>query len=277
LAEWITSPENVLLDRVMVNRIWGRLFGRGIVESVDNFGELGIAPTHPELLDYLAARFRSSNGSIKRMVREVVLSRAYQLGSQASPTLAKADPKNSLFGRRDIRRMTAEEIRDTLLFLPGKLDLTIGTATSSRFGEDLDKPMSFAKERLRTVYLPVARNNQVAELEVFDAANPDLVTGARATTTVPTQALYLLNSEFMIGQARAIVVRPDLRTGNTNDRIAALYTVILNRAANAAELARARRFVDDLQGEAKSTQATDAALGELAHVLLASTEFLYLD
>ena len=266
-AEWLAGPNNALLDRVMTNRVWSWLFGRGIVASVDNFGTLGAGPSHPELLEYLASRFRTSNGSIKRLVREIVMSRAYQLGARAPESVAAADTENALFGRRNIRRLAAEEIRDSLLQLSGKLDQKTGAATSSRFGQDLDKPMSFEKDRLRTVYLPVARNNTVAEFSTFDAANPDLVTGKRSSTTVPAQALYLMNSGFILEQAKAIAQSIESKGGDTGVRIAGLYSTVLNRRPTDAEAKRAASFVDSIPN----------GLTEFAHVLLASTEFLFVD
>jgi hypothetical protein len=182
LADWMASDSNALLDRVIVNRIWGHLFGRGIVASVDNFGRLGTPPTHAELLDYLASSFRSRNGSVKSLIRELVLSRAYQLSSDPGSKLAEADPENKWFGRQNRRRLTAEEIRDGILFFSGQLDRQPGLATATSHGIDLDKPFSFAEERKRTVYLPVARNNLAAELSVFDAANP---ISSRATVLRP--------------------------------------------------------------------------------------------
>jgi len=266
-AEWLAGPDNALLDRVMANRIWNWLFGRGIVASVDNFGTLGTGPSHPQLLDYLASRFRHSNGSIKSLVREIVLSRAYQLSAKAPNALSAADAENALFGRRGIRRLAAEEIRDSLLRLSGKLATQVGAATSSGFGQDLDKPMSFAKDRLRTVYLPVARNNTVAELATFDAANPDLVTGRRASTTVPAQALYLMNSGFMKEQAKAIAGKVDGQGGDADANVDLLYSLVLNRKPTEAEAKRAAAFVASIPN----------GLTEFTHVLLASTEFLFLD
>ncbi|MGY8674833.1 MAG: DUF1553 domain-containing protein, partial [Verrucomicrobiia bacterium] len=274
LADWMTGQGGALLDRVMVNRIWHYLFARGIVKSVDNFGVLGNAPSHPELLDFLAAQFRKNGGSVKSLVRQIVLSRAYQQSANATRATEDADPENALFSRQNRRRLTAEEIRDSALFLSGRLDSRPGTSTSARYGVDLDKPMTFTKETLRTVYLPIARNNLVAELELFDAANPDLVSGARATTTVPTQALYLLNNDFFVTQAKGIGERSFLEE-NVEQRIANLYGRILNRVPDYIEQQRARDFLADLQKD--SGLSPEAAFGHLAHLLLVSTEFLFLD
>ncbi|MGB0582576.1 MAG: DUF1553 domain-containing protein, partial [Limisphaerales bacterium] len=270
-AEWIINPNNALLDRVIVNRAWHHLFGRGIVASVDNFGALGTKPTHPELLDWLAGQFRDSDGSIKQLIRQIVRSRTYRLASSATAKLEQADPANSLFGHQNRRRLTAEEIRDSAIFLAGRLDNRPGTNTSLKYGVDLDKPMSFAKDTLRTVYLPIARNNPVAELALFDAANPDLVSGARAATTVPTQALYLLNNSFFLTQAKEIgkaaAANPDL-----DAQIFHLYQKILNRPAGYLEIKRAREFLNSF-----ADTNPEEALSHFAHLLLVSTEFLFLN
>ena len=295
LAEWMVSDSNALLDRVIVNRIWHHLFGRGIVPTVDNFGRLGVPPTHPELLDYLASSFHQSGGSMKSLIRELVLSRVYQLDCQAGVELARADPQNEFFGRHNRKRLTAEEIRDSILFLSGQLDPEPGFATASPQGVDLDKPFSFAEERKRTIYLPVARNNLATELAVFDAANPDLVSGSRDQTTVPTQALYLLNSDFVYGQAMAlgklaVDEGAGLRTGpspqtqtqddqidNPSDAVHWLYQTLLGRAPDSVESQRALKLIADLSDGSRDRQEAELACGHLAHVLLVSTEFLYLD
>ncbi len=277
LAEWITRRDNALLDRVMVNRVWHHLFDRGIVASVDNFGRLGAEPTHPELLDHLAARFREDGGSVKKLVRAIVLSRAYRLSSTATSGLAEADPENNLFGHQNRRRLTAEEIRDSYLFLSGRLDRGPGAATATPLGIDLDNPASFDKQPLRTVYLPVARNNLAAELEIFDAANPDLVSGARARTTVPTQALYLLNSEFVQSQADIIGKEAISRSDRPGNEVDWLYSTLLGRRPDPVERERALGLIASLSGGSEAKADLEIATGHLAHILLASAEFLYLD
>lgn len=270
LADWMISADNALLDRVMVNRIWHHLFGRGIVASVDNFGKLGTSPTHPDLLNSLASDFRASGGSIKQLIRRLALSRAYRLSADSTPELTEADPTNQLFGYQQRRRLSAEEVRDSVLHLAGKLDSTPGTNTAAEYGGvDLDKAMSFEQDRRRTVYLPIARNNLVAELEVFDAANPDLVSGRRATTTVPTQALYLLNSDFFLQQSAQIGKFAHTAAANKATQVVWLYQRILNRPATPEELSMAIDFI----GESRAPEP----LGHLAHLLLISTEFLFLD
>ena len=267
LAHWMTSEENALLDRVIVNRLWAQLFGRGIVGTVDNFGVQGEKPTHPALLDHLAVKFRASGGSFKTLIREMVLSRTYQLAAEAKSPRTIADPENRLFGRRSYRRLTAEDIRDSLLFLTGELKLEQAAATALTYGEDLDKPMKFDQEQRRSIYLPVARNNLAPELEIFDAANPEMVSGDRPLTTVPTQALYLLNSEFLQKQAATLAQQAYAKP----EPVVWLHEIILGHAQNAAAAKRATAFVNE------SGEDREKALAALAHVLLASTEFLFLD
>jgi hypothetical protein len=267
LAHWMVSEENALLDRVIVNRLWAKLFGRGIVSTVDNFGVQGEKPTHPALLDYLAVRFRASGGSIKTLLREMVLSRTYQLAAEGRSPRVTADPENRLFARHSYRRLTAEEIRDSLLFLTGELKVEQAAATALTYGEDLDAPMKLEKLTHRSVYLPVARNNLAPELEIFDVANPEMTSGDRPLTTVPTQALYLLNSAFLQKQAATLAQQASAQP----DPVAWLHQFILGRAPNTAAAKRANDFIDQAGGE------RGKALADLAHVLLASTEFLFLE
>ncbi|MDF1740854.1 MAG: DUF1549 domain-containing protein [Verrucomicrobiales bacterium] len=277
LADWIVIDNNALLDRVIVNRLWHHLFGRGIVATVDNFGRLGSGATHPDLLEHLASSFRESGGSMKGLIRRLVLSEAYQLSSSTTDEMMVADPANEHFARQNRRRLSAEEIRDSILFVSGELDREPGMATANRFGIDLDKPMLFAKEKKRTVYLPVARNNPATELAIFDAANPDLVSGRRSQTTVPTQALYLLNSEFLHARAAALGKMAMAAADKPGSEVEWLYLTLLGRAPYPLESQRAMGLIADLSGGAEDRAALEVAAGHLAHVLLASSEFLFLE
>ncbi|WP_146849038.1 DUF1553 domain-containing protein [Brevifollis gellanilyticus] len=267
LAEWMVSAENTLLDRVIVNRLWAKLFGRGIVSTVDNFGVQGEKPTHPALLDHLALTFRASNGSIKTLIREMVLSRTYQLAAEGKSERVKADPENKLFARHSYRRLAAEEIRDSLLQLTGELNTEQAAATALTYGEDLDDLMKLDKLMHRSVYLPVARNNLAPDLEIFDAANPEMTAGDRPLTTVPTQALYLLNSSFIQKQAATLAQQAYAQA----DAVTWLHQAILGHAPEDAAAKRAQAFID------QSGTDREKALADLAHVLLASTEFLFLE
>ncbi len=218
LAEWLTRPEHPLTARVLVNRVWLHLFGAGLVESVDNFGETGQAPSHPELLDHLAARFVARGWSVKTLIRELMLTRAYQLGSDHDETAWQADPANRLLWRASRRRLSAEAIRDSLLFVCGALDERppVGSpVTPFNYAQEWTKVkglFNFARlnpetlsssgllehdVRYRSIYLPTIRGGMIEARELFDAASPDESTGRRAVTTVPGQALYFLNSPLV--------------------------------------------------------------------------------
>ncbi|MCA9047137.1 MAG: PSD1 domain-containing protein [Planctomycetaceae bacterium] len=207
LAEWIASPDNPLTARVMVNRIWHHLFGRGIVSTVDNFGVIGKPPTHPELLDMLTLRFTEDGWSVKRMVRAVVLSRAYQLSSHVDEHNRKVDPDNRLFWRAAPRRLEAEAIRDAILTVSGQLDLTRPEgSTVTGLGDTLVRGLKYEKiqppSNHRSVYLPVVRDYVPELFDLFDFPSPSLVSGQRAITNVPSQALYLRNSSFVAEQSK---------------------------------------------------------------------------
>lgn len=267
LADWLVSADNALLDRVIVNRLWAHLFGRGIVRTVDDFGSQGQPPTHPALLDYLATRFRASGGSIKTMIREMVLSRTYQLAAEGKSPRTIADPENELFARHSYRRLSAEEFRDSLLQLTGELKSSQAGATALSYGEDLDGSMKLDGFTHRSIYLPVARNNLAPELEIFDAANPEMTTGERPLTTVPTQALFLLNSPFVQARASKLAQQAYAMAEPVNW----LHQHILGRAPSAAEANRVNAFLDH------SSPDRETALADLAHILLASTDFLFLE
>jgi hypothetical protein len=207
LARWLARPDHPLTARVLVNRVWSHLLGEGLVRTVDNFGHQGEKPSHPELLDYLAGRFVEQGWSIKKLIREIMLSRVYQLACISDPALAKADPENRLYGRAQRRRVEAEVIRDAMLLVSGQLDRTMGGTAVPGLGEraiDNDSKGGVPTDGnvRRSVYLPIIRNDVPAVLEVFDFADPEVAVGKRDATTVATQALYLMNSPFSVGQAR---------------------------------------------------------------------------
>ncbi|MEZ6104996.1 MAG: DUF1553 domain-containing protein [Pirellulaceae bacterium] len=218
LARWIASDDNTLTSRVIVNRVWYWLMGSGLVESVDNFGASGTSPTHPELLDYLATRFMAEGWSIKRLVREIVLSRVYQLDTRHDEANFDIDPDNHAYWRANARRLDAETLRDGLLWASGQIELApvpgslIALAGDGPVGGDRiqaikEEEIANAQGSFRSVYLPIARGVQPESLALFDLADPSLVLGTRGTTIVPSQSLYLMNSEFMREQAEAMATR----------------------------------------------------------------------
>ncbi len=258
LAGWLTSPNNPLTPRVAVNRVWQHLFGQGIVSTVDNFGVSGDTPSHPELLDHLAGRFVNDGWSTKRLVRALVLTRAYQLGSEATAAHKAVDPANKLVWRHAPRRLAAEEVRDATLLAAGTLDPArpAGSPAKSLPMIELRDNGPEAKgiyeaadaSTRRSVYLPLLRGVVPRSLEAFDPVEQTLVTGQRDSTTVPGQALYLLNSGFVRTQALALADKllADPTAGDTA-RIETAYRLTLGRSPTAAEAERAAAFVGEYE------------------------------
>lgn len=282
LADWLASPQNPLTARVQVNRVWMHLFGAGIVRTADNFGASGDAPTHPELLDYLSRRFIEGNWSLKKLVREMVLSRTYQLSTSVREDNRRVDPGNSMFWRANPRRLDAEAIRDAMLVASGLLNLkppggsmvaSIGDGVAGARGNDFLN----AQFHYRSIYLPIVRDYLPACLEVFDFAEPSLVVARRDESNVPTQALYLMNSPFVWEQARALAGRAT--EGSVEERIAFVYRAALCRPPRADEIARARMLLagdSTRSGGKPSEESLLEGFAVLAQALLASAEFRYL-
>jgi hypothetical protein len=270
LAEWLTSPKNPLTARVIVNRVWKNLFGEGIVTSVDNFGVTGGTPSHPELLDYLAGKFQAEGWSIRKLVRELVLTHAYQLSCDAVAEDVAVDPDNRLLWRHSPRRLEAEEIRDAALVASGTLDLTRPAASPATKlpvvelasdGPVAAQLASFAAQSIhRSIYLPLLRDLTPTSLEVFDFAEQGMVTGNRDATTVPTQALYLLNDPFVrhqsLGLARRALGRADLDDAG---RINLIYRLTLGRSATSQETELAAHYLADFQASYQQLAASNPA------------------
>jgi hypothetical protein len=260
LAGWLTSPNNPLTARVFVNRAWHHLFGAGLVTSVDNFGVTGDTPSHPSLLDHLAARLVRQGWSVKALVREIVLTRAYQVGGDAPATHTAVDPANRLVWRHGPRRLDAEEVRDATLAAAGTLraDRPAGsTAREPKVTEMRDngpeaRSVTAAADRdlHRSIYLPLLRGLIPKALEAFDPADATLVTGRRDATTVPTQALFLLNSPFVRKHALALA-ESVLREPDDAARVQTAYRRALGRSATPEEVRRALSFVGEYESAAK--------------------------
>jgi hypothetical protein len=295
LAHWMTSAENPLTSRVMVNRIWRWHFGRGLVATTDNFGANGQRPTHPKLLDYLAGRLIRSGWSIKALHREIMLSNTYQMSSDYSQTPANRrdpnsiDPGNRLRWRTDRRRLEAEAIRDALLMVSGRLDQQLGNAPLSLKTYDLptgvleQNQIFYDTSNRRTVYLPVLRTNLYDFLTLFDFANPDLPTGHRQTTTLPTQALLLLNSPLVVDCAKqlAIQLKTEQRFNDDSARLRYAYISLFSRSPHENEeklafafLENYERTLDHIPG---APQRRLAAWAALCQTLLVSNGFVYVD
>jgi hypothetical protein len=282
LAEWIAHQNNPLTARVFANRVWHHLFGRGIVRTVDNFGETGERPTNPALLNHLAARFISNGWSVKKLIREIILSRSYQMSSSHHAANAKADPDNTLFWKMNQKRLDAESMRDGMLATAGQLNpspyqgsvLTqVGGVNLGRSLANLTKLQNTEFDH-RSVYLPVARQAVPEILKAFDFAEPSIMVGRREITTVPTQALFLLNSDFVTKQAGAMAERV-LRAGNERACIDLAFQLAFARAATPAEQASTAAFLAECNTEGKSAELQ--VWTTLCQALLASAEFRYLN
>jgi hypothetical protein len=277
LAEWLSSPSNPLTARVMANRVWQWLFGAGISRTPDNFGTTGEPPSHPELLDVLAIDLVDDGWSVKRLVREIVLSRTYRLASDAEMSQAAGiDPENRFLSRRTRRRLDAESIRDAILAVSGELRLDAHGPTVDR-GRSADYGYVHT-EPCRSVYVPVLRNALPEIFEVFDYPDPSTVTGQRSTSTVAPQALFLTNHPFILEQstlaARRLLgetIESDVR------RVEQVFWLALGRPPAAAETAIAVAFVSSGGGEAGSTAGRVEAWARVVQALIASPDFRYVD
>ena len=278
LANWLASRDNPLTARVAVNRIWEHLFGTGIVRTVDNFGKMGEQPSNQQLIDYLAIRFMEQGWSTKKMIREIVLTRAYRLNTAYDARKAKVDPDNTMLWRQNRHRLEVEAIRDSLLMVAGTLDLNAPEASPvlnfgrafdigrGRRGNDLSDYA--VKLHCRSVYVPVVRNHLPAMYETFDFPEPSETKGMREVTTVPTQALFLMNSAFVLEQAKHAAEKL-LTAGEATrrERITRAYRETLGRSPSAEELKRSEEFLNS--GDDKTTWS------RLYQALFASAEFRY--
>ncbi len=282
LADWLASPENPLTARVFVNRVWLHLLGRGLVPTPDNFGAAGQPPSHPELLDNLAVDFMVDGWSIKRLIRRIVLSRAYRLDSAHDSRNFEVDPDDALVWRMSPRRLEAEAIRDAMLFASGRLapELPVGSAVA-RAGEGLALFVRTAgldaSDMHRSVYLPVIRDRVLEPLTLFDFADPSVVTGDRATTTGPAQALYFRNAPFVIRQAEALAERLCTVEGGDARRVNRAYRLAFARPPTDQERDRALAFLRDFAARGSAPDAARNALSAFCQALFAAAEFRYLN
>lgn len=262
LARWVASAANPLTARVIVNRIWQHHFGEGLVRTPNNFGKQGAAPTHPELLDWLAATFVEDGWSLKKLHRRMLLSAVYQQSSRASAQASRLDPDDRWLARMSARRLEAEAIRDATLYVAGRLDLAVGGPAA----DDLTTSR-------RSLYVQTARWDRGNYAMLFDAANPDTSVEKRTVTTVAPQALFLLNHPFLQEQARHLARR--LREQPADDdaaRIAYAYRLLLSRDPRPDEVRIGQAFL----GRAGRNDV-ETAWTEYAHLLLCSNEFVYVD
>lgn len=287
LARWIASPENPLTARVMVNRIWQYHFGRGIVRTTSNFGFQGTRATHPELLDWLAAEFVAQGWRMKPIHRLIVTSAAYRMSSQSNPRALTKDPENDLFWRFDMRRLEAEEVRDSILAANGSLNLDQGgpsvypvippavLAGQSVPGAGWGKSTEQEQCR-RSVYIYVKRSLTLPMIASFDGPETDFSCPVRFATVQPTQALGMLNSEFMQQQARVFAAFLKQHAGESPaDQIRMALERVLQRSPTEKEVARGVRLLAALQRD--PAVSAEGALVAYCVVALNLNEFLYLD
>ncbi len=234
LAEHLASPSNPLTDRVIVNRLWHHLFGNGISGTLDNFGRLGEKPSHPELLDWLAATFRQENGSLKQMIRRLVLTDAFARASTAPPEAAVKDPQNRLLSHWTVRRLEAEAVRDSMLALSGELDRTL-------IGESV--PGSSAR---RSIYVQVIRNRLDPLLTTFDAPVPAATRGKRDSTNVPAQSLALMNDPGIHGWAKAWASH---KSGSPEQKAAAMLREATGRRPTPEAIRATLDYLQSFQSE----------------------------
>ncbi|MBI3880350.1 MAG: PSD1 domain-containing protein [Verrucomicrobia bacterium] len=235
LAQSIADPKNPLTARVMVNRLWLHHFGEGIIPTPDDFGTMSELPTHPEMLDYLASQFMENGWSIKKMHRLILLSATWQQSSDNNPHFAQIDPYNRFLWRANIRKLEFEAIRDSLLFIGGRLDLAVGGKPVNTTSE----PYSYR----RSVYGYIDRSAVPEVMTHFDFATPDAPSGRRYNTMVPQQALFMMNSPQVVDVARTLTSRPEFRNARTDDqRVAALYEVIYQRQPRPEEIKLGTEF-----------------------------------
>ncbi len=271
LAKAIANPKNPLTARVLVNRVWITHFGHGLVRTPSDFGIRSDPPTHPELLDWLANRLIADGWSIKKLHRTIVLSRVYRQSSDCSVEMAKLDPENRLLARQNRRRLDFEQMRDGMLLVANQLDRTQGGKSVDLFKEPFT--------HRRSVYGFVDRQNLPGTLRIFDFASPDTHSPQRFTTTVPQQALFLMNSPFVLDQAKALLSRPEM-SGNAKaaDRVAALVRAVHGRSATRNEVDLLLGYLTATDSKSPSDQSAPAARWEqLAQVLLLSNEFAFVD
>ncbi len=297
LANWLTQPDHPLTARVFVNRVWHHHFGRGIVETLGNFGHSGSLPSHPELLDWLAVDFMEHGWSVKRLHRQIMLSTAYRQSSRrpdrgseqstAAPSGESLDPENRLLWRMNLRRLEAEIVRDAVLTASGALDRTAGgppieiTNPADGLSEAKPAPTPSSPDR-RSIYLFARRVYPLKFLEIFDAPIMPVNCTQRANSATVLQSLAVLNSEFLFAQSDRMAERLSATAADTPARIELAFQIVFARRPTDTELSKSAAFVHEqaVGYEASRTpidQAQRMALADFCHMLLSSNEFLYVE
>ena len=292
LANWILSEENPLSARVIVNRIWEHVFGQGIVRTADNFGFTGDPPSNPELLDYLARRFREKHHySFKSFIRELMLSRAWRQSSVARPECLQVDPDNRLVWRFNPKRKDAETIIDSIQFVTGQLNLEPGQATAPKVeadNADSTAGMEIPGETLkrRAIYWPVFRKDVPVDMDIlpiFDFPIPTRSLGTRPVTNVPSQSLALLNNPVALEASRMLRQKLEAVAPTEIERLDAAFMTVLARKTTTVERDRLLNFLEDFEEKLIRTESTRpdrarrVAWNRLCHTLLVSNEFTVIE
>ena len=288
LAQWLTSPANPLTPRVAVNRIWEGHFGQGIVQTPDNFGLLGDRPDHPELLDWLAATFVQQGWSAKKMHRLIMLSSAYQMSSANNAVAEVADPGNRLYWHMNRQRLEAEPFRDAILAVSGKLDQSLGgtlmtTPDNGYVTNDQSGNAEQYNSPRRGIYLPIIRNALYDMFQAFDFGDPSITHAQRTSTTVAPQALFVMNSPFVIEQSRAFAAGLLADKSATDAaRIKTAYLKAYNRPPTANEVSRALAYIAKYAARVSAMEPDHAKQRTLAwesfcQIIYASNEFIYVN
>lgn len=285
LAQWLVDPQHPLTARVLVNRAWRWHFGRGLVRTTDNFGLLGEAPSHPELLDWLAQRFVAEGWSLKALHRLLLNSSTYQQASVPDGRTLEHDPENRLLGRFSLRRLGAEEVRDALLTVSGQLDATVGgpvlkVKNRGYLFDHTSIDLTDYTSNRRSLYLPVIRNHVFDLFQLLDFPDPAVPTGDRNTSTVAPQALLMMNSDFVMQAAEKLADRALEQPGSSADHIAMAIRSVYGREANGDEIAAHEQFLSRLEhamteSQPDAAQRTRQVWTVLCHTLLATNEFIY--
>jgi hypothetical protein len=268
LADAIADKANPLTPRVMVNRLWGWTFGRGIVNTPSNFGVLGDKPTHPELLDWLAAEFMDNNWSVKSVLRLLVTSETFQQSSEPSPVSREKDGNNALLSRFQSRRMDIESWRDSVLFAAGSLEPAKGGPTF---------PLSDSKAAKRTVYAKVSRHELDSLLRLFDFPDPNITSEKRVETTIPQQQLFMINSPFVLTQAERLAKRVKAAANDDAERVRIAHRFTLSREPAPEEADLLGQFLRQQDRDSEKNTAKQERIERLCQALLISNEFLFID
>jgi hypothetical protein len=287
LARHLTEPTNPLVSRVIVNRVWQHLVGRGIVPSVDNFGVLGQPPTHPELLDYLADEFMRDGWSLKRLIRRIMLSSSYRQRSEVRGQKSDedVDPQNLLFHRQNLKRLEGEAIRDSILAVSGRLDTAMYGPSVPIYLTPFMQGRGRPKENgpldgsgRRSVYVAVRRNFLSPLMIAYDTPAPFTTVGARNSSNVPAQALILMNDPFVAEQARVFAQRVLAeQLQSSTERVRQMCVAAFGREPTETESSNALKFLETQSHEYGCPASDERIWADLAHVLFNSKEFVFVN